>query len=175
MNLQLLSRALTLQWYDPSYWLDGLVLRFSLDRQIRASATNIQFYYDVFLGKLIFGYFVLLVCGWSVKTFVKGIDSKLEVTCSRSSRVGYLLYRNHPVLFTMAASHEVCCSVHRSGVCRSIFKFASRRFPGLQKIGSGDDDRHSILWSAVSSRSMPCRSPACGELRPIFIGRSPRD
>lgn len=39
-------------WTDPSYWLEGLRLRFSLARQIRASTANLEFYLRAFLGAL---------------------------------------------------------------------------------------------------------------------------
>ncbi len=75
-------------WYDPSYWLDGLVLRFSLDRQIRASATNIQFYNDVFLGKLIFGYFVLLFAAGVLKPSLKELIASWRLLVPAAAGLG---------------------------------------------------------------------------------------
>ena len=47
-------------WHDASYWYEGLKLKFNLIRQIEVIAKNIFFYYEHFLGSLIFGYLILI-------------------------------------------------------------------------------------------------------------------
>lgn len=47
-------------WYDPSYWNDGLKPKFNLTSQIKASVSNLQHYFNLFLAPLIFGYLILI-------------------------------------------------------------------------------------------------------------------
>lgn len=46
-------------WHDPSYWYEGLRLKFSPKAQLRVIAKNLFFYYDLFLGILLFSYLIL--------------------------------------------------------------------------------------------------------------------
>lgn len=47
-------------WLDPSYWYEGMKFRFSLGNQLKVLARNAIFYYEYFLGCLIFGYLILV-------------------------------------------------------------------------------------------------------------------
>lgn len=53
-------------WYDPTYWYEGLKVKFSIVRQIQASLKNSLFYYKRFLGILLFVYLVLVCMGDSL-------------------------------------------------------------------------------------------------------------
>jgi hypothetical protein len=47
-------------WHDPSYWYEGLRFKFSPKGQLRVLVNNLFFYYDLFLGILLFSYLILV-------------------------------------------------------------------------------------------------------------------
>jgi 4-amino-4-deoxy-L-arabinose transferase-like glycosyltransferase len=47
-------------WHDPSYWYEGLLLKFDLKSQVRIFLKNAFYYYPIFLGGLIFSYLIIL-------------------------------------------------------------------------------------------------------------------
>lgn len=55
-------------WYDPSYWYEGLKFSFNLRQQLQISKANLEYYYQLFLGSLILGYFLLVYVGGNVRT-----------------------------------------------------------------------------------------------------------
>lgn len=48
-------------WYDPSYWYEGLIVKFDLEKQINVIKTNIYYYFQSFFGVLIFAYLLTLI------------------------------------------------------------------------------------------------------------------
>jgi hypothetical protein len=48
-------------WHDPSYWYEGLKIKFDLERQIKILVVNTIFFYKQFFGGLVFIY-LILVC-----------------------------------------------------------------------------------------------------------------
>ena len=47
-------------WYDPTYWYEGLTIKFNLVNQVKTAAKNFVFYYKRFLGSLVFGYLIVV-------------------------------------------------------------------------------------------------------------------
>ena len=50
-------------WHDPSYWYEGLLVKFALISQLRVLLKNAFYYYQVFLGGLLFSYLIILTVG----------------------------------------------------------------------------------------------------------------
>ena len=48
-------------WYDPTYWFQGLTVKFSAARQLQVLIKNAIFYLHTFLALGIFGYLLLIV------------------------------------------------------------------------------------------------------------------
>lgn len=53
-------------WTDPSYWYEGILVKFNLKSILRLLILNLVSYYEIFLGILLFGYLALLL--WSQNT-----------------------------------------------------------------------------------------------------------
>ncbi len=47
-------------WHDPSYWYEGLKLKFNLKRQIKVLVGNATFFYNQFLAGLVFTYLIFI-------------------------------------------------------------------------------------------------------------------
>lgn len=50
-------------WHDPSYWYEGLKLKFNFIKQIKVLFKNAFYYYQEFLGGLVFGYLIVVALG----------------------------------------------------------------------------------------------------------------
>jgi len=50
-------------WHDPSYWYEGLSVKFDLISQLKVLLKNAFYYYKVFLGGLLFSYLIILTVG----------------------------------------------------------------------------------------------------------------
>jgi hypothetical protein len=50
-------------WTDPSYWYEGIITRFHLRASLKMLILNIQFYWGMFLGALVFSYLTFIL--WS--------------------------------------------------------------------------------------------------------------
>lgn len=60
-------------WHDPSYWYEGIKPEFNFIRQIKVLAVNIFFYYQLFIGSLIFAYLILVFVGGKFWLSVKDL------------------------------------------------------------------------------------------------------
>ena len=79
-------------WHDPSYWYEGVKIKFNLSNQTRVLAKNVLFYYEYFLSGLVFGY--LIVAGVSGRSwsFVKDLKKCWKLLVLGGSGLGvYLL------------------------------------------------------------------------------------
>lgn len=47
-------------WHDPSYWYDGLLVKFNVKSQLRIVLKNAFYYYKEFLAVLVFTYLILV-------------------------------------------------------------------------------------------------------------------
>lgn len=52
-------------WYDPTYWNDGMKVRFDLSQQVAVLARNAVYYWKEFIGVLTFGYLAMLMAAGS--------------------------------------------------------------------------------------------------------------
>lgn len=62
-------------WHDPSYWYEGLRLKFSLKSQLRILVNNLFFYYDLFLGILLFSYLMLVFVNGRLRSSINSLVS----------------------------------------------------------------------------------------------------
>ena len=87
-------------WYDPTYWYEGLTLKFDLVNQVKAVAKNFVFYYKRFLGSLVFGYLIVVgTCGnfWlSIKDLTKSWRLLILAAAGLSA---YMLYSDLQLTF----------------------------------------------------------------------------
>ncbi len=83
-------------WYDPSYWYEGLKLKFNLDKQIGILAYNLIYYYYI-LGGLIFGYIILVFLSGNFWLSVKELIESWKLLIPAAAGLGiYLLGQNMP-------------------------------------------------------------------------------
>lgn len=62
-------------WHDPSYWYEGLRLKFNPKGQIRVLVNNLFFYYDLFLGILLFSYLIFVFFNGRLRSSIKSLVS----------------------------------------------------------------------------------------------------
>ena len=66
-------------WHDPSYWYEGVKLKFSFINQTKVLAKNILFYYEYFLGSLVFGYLIIACAGGRLWLSVKDLTKSWKL------------------------------------------------------------------------------------------------
>lgn len=87
-------------WYDPSYWYDGLKFSFNLRQQLQILKRNIEYYYQLFIGSLILGYFLLVYAGGDVRTSLQQLAANWFLWLPGVTGLGiYLLGVNMPAAF----------------------------------------------------------------------------
>jgi hypothetical protein len=87
-------------WYDPSYWYDGLKFSFNLRQQLQISKANLAYYYQLFLGSLLLGYFLLVYAGGDVRTSLQQLVANWFLWLPGVTGLGiYLLGVNMPAAF----------------------------------------------------------------------------
>lgn len=57
-------------WTEPSYWYEGLTVKFNLKKMIRILWRNTSFYYTQFLGSLILSYLILICVASRFRSFL---------------------------------------------------------------------------------------------------------
>ena len=60
-------------WYDPSYWYEGLIVKFNLERQISVFKKNVSYYFNIFFGVLSFAYLSIAIIGGRFWLSIKGL------------------------------------------------------------------------------------------------------
>ena len=87
-------------WYDPSYWYEGLKFSFNLRQQLQISKANLEYYYQLFLGSLILGYFLLVYVGGNVRTSLQQLAANWFLWLPGvTGLIIYLLGVNMPAAF----------------------------------------------------------------------------
>jgi len=86
-------------WYDPTYWYEGLKVKFDLFKQLKAIAHNANFYYKQFLGSLVFCYLILVGTSGEFWLSVKELIGNWRVVILAASGLGaYILTHASPRL-----------------------------------------------------------------------------
>ncbi|MBD2777346.1 hypothetical protein [Iningainema tapete] len=60
-------------WYEPSYWFEGVELKFKLKQQIKVLLKNAHLYYQLFIFPLIICYVILVFVSSHIKTALKDL------------------------------------------------------------------------------------------------------
>ncbi|MGC1306802.1 MAG: hypothetical protein WA885_06205 [Phormidesmis sp.] len=85
-------------WMDPSYWYEGIIANFNLKTSLKLLALNIQFYWKMFLGVLVFSYLTFVVWSGRFKSILSSIVSSGHLLIlSLSGLAIYALSTNLPV------------------------------------------------------------------------------
>ena len=66
-------------WQDPTYWYEGLELNFNPKQLIEVIGGNALFYFNLFLGVLIFCYLIFVFIGRGLRASVKKIPENWSV------------------------------------------------------------------------------------------------
>jgi hypothetical protein len=83
-------------WYDPSYWYEGLKIKFNFTRQIAILVENAIYYYYL-LGSLIFGYLILVFLSGKFWLSVKNLTESWRLLIPAVAGNGiYMLAQNMP-------------------------------------------------------------------------------
>lgn len=85
-------------WTDPSYWYEGIISKFNLKSSLKMFALNIQFYWKMFLGALVFSTLTFAVWSNRFKAMLSSIVNNWHLLMlSLSGLAVYALSTNFPV------------------------------------------------------------------------------
>ncbi|MEH1938932.1 MAG: hypothetical protein V7L01_01765 [Nostoc sp.] len=115
-------------WHDPSYWYEGLKLKFNLERQRKILAINTIFFYKQFLGGLVFIYLILICVKGRPWLSVKDLIENWILLIPAITGLGiYMLVANIPDAFKPMRYIAPFIVLLFAGV------FSSVHFPNSQK------------------------------------------
>lgn len=84
-------------WYDSSYWYEGIKIKLNLINQIKIIPTNIIFYYQQFLGGLLFGYLIIISLNDRFWSSLKNLTDNWRLLIPAGVGLGlYMLVTNMP-------------------------------------------------------------------------------
>jgi 4-amino-4-deoxy-L-arabinose transferase-like glycosyltransferase len=85
-------------WHNPSYWYEGLILKFNPIKQIKVLFKNIFYYYQIFLGGLIFGYLIIVTLSGNFWHSVKQLNENWMLLIPAAAGLGiYMIGIDMPI------------------------------------------------------------------------------
>jgi 4-amino-4-deoxy-L-arabinose transferase-like glycosyltransferase len=85
-------------WHDPSYWYEGLLLKFNPVKHIKVLLKNAFYYYEIFLGGLIFGYLIIVTLSGNLRLAVKQLKKNWMLIIPAAAGLGiYMIGIDMPV------------------------------------------------------------------------------
>jgi hypothetical protein len=117
-------------WYDPSYWYDGLTIKFDLLRQLRMLVFNGAFYF-LHLGAAIFCYLVLIALGGRFLSSLRELRASWILLVPALSGLGLYMIGSD-LLLTFISSQPSTRLIAVFAVLLFAAAFASVRLPNTK-------------------------------------------